>query len=226
MTPNTDIHEEKSFFPGRLDLRTPINELLSRRWSPRAFSDRPVEPPKLVRLFEAARWSPSSVNDQPWRFVVATKEDAGTYAHLFSLLSESNRRWASRAPVLVLGLTRTTFSRNGRPNRHSFYDLGQAVAFLSVEAEGLGLAVHQMGGFDEERANGLLAIPPDYEPVIILAIGYTDRPESLPDDLRQREMTPRSRQPLESIVFTDAWEKPSRHVDPHVTRLSDHPSTN
>lgn len=226
MTPLNNVQDKDTFFPGRMDVRVPINDLLSRRWSPRAFSDRAVESSKLIRLFEAARWSPSSMNDQPWRFVVATKGDERTYAHLVSLLSESNRRWASRAPVLVLGLARTTFSRNGRPNRHSIYDLGQAVAFLSVEAEALGLAVHQMGGFDEDRASGLLAIPSDYEPIIMMAIGYTDRPESLPEDLRQREVTPRSRQPLESFVFTDAWEQPSRHVHPYVPGLSDHPSPN
>lgn len=205
------------FVPSRLGTRTELNDLLAQRWSPRAFSPRPVEPEKLVRLFEAARWSPSSMNEQPWRFVVATKNDAPVYNALVATLSEGNRLWADRAPVLVLAVAQSTFSRNGRPNRHSLFDLGQAVANLTVEAVHLNLAVHQMGGFDAESTRKFFSIPQEFEPVVVFAVGYSDRPETLPEGLRQREESSRSRRPLESMVFTDTWNVPSRHVASHVS---------
>lgn len=226
MSTKRDAEHENVYFPERLDVRAPITDLLSHRWSPRAFSERPVEPSKLLSLFEAARWSPSSANEQPWRFIVATKEDTQVYETLLSLLAESNRRWAQRAPVLILGAAQTSYSKNGKPYRHSWYDLGQSVANLTVEAQALGLAVHQMGGFDEIKATELLSIPKEYEPVIAIAVGYSARPEILPDDLRKREETPRSRQPLESLVFTEEWGKPSRHIDTRSSLLGNPHSTN
>lgn len=213
MNPKHDLEHPNVFFPGRLDVQASITDLLSHRWSPRAFSERSVEPSKLRSLFEAARWSPSSANEQPWRFIVATKENTQKYETLLTVLNESNKRWAQRAPVLILGVAQSSYSRNGRPYRHSWYDLGQSVAHLTVEAEALGLAVHQMGGFDSAKAVELLSIPKEYDPVIAIALGYPDRPEILPEDLRKREETPRSRQPLESLVFTEEWGKPSRHID-------------
>ena len=203
----------ESFFPGRLGTRTELNDLLAQRWSPRAFSPRSVEPEKIVRLFEAARWSPSSMNEQPWRFVVATKDDAPVYDALYAILSEGNRQWADRAPVLVLAVAQSTFSKNGKPNRHFLFDLGQAVANLTVEAVYLNLAVHQMGGFDKESAREFFSLPPEFEPVVVLAVGYGDRPETLPEGLREREESMRSRRPLETLVFTDTWNVPSPHVE-------------
>jgi nitroreductase len=226
MNPEQDFTSQNAFFPGRTDTRASLTDLLSRRWSPRAFADRPIEPWKVLSLFEAARWSPSSANDQPWRFIVATKEDSRVYETLHELLAEGNRRWSHRAPVLVLGVAHSSYSGNGRPYQHSWYDLGQSVANLTVEAEALGLAVHQMGGFDSEKATQLLSIPQEYKPVIVIALGYADRPESLPDDLRQREEAPRSRQPLENLVFTDGWGKPSRHIDSRSSLLKNPLSTN
>lgn len=226
MSTKRDPEHENVYSPERLDVRASITDLLSRRRSPRAFSERPVEPSKLLRLFEAARWSPSSANEQPWRFIVATKEDTQVYETLLSVLSEANRRWAQRAPVLILGIAQSIYSRNGKPYRHSWYDLGQSVANLTVEAEALGLAVHQMGGFDAAKATELLSIPKAYEPVVAIALGYSDRPESLPDDLRKREEAPRSRQPLESLVFTDEWGKSSRHIDTQSLLLNNPRSTN
>ena len=201
------------FVPQRLDTRAPLNELLSRRWSPRAFSDRQIEPSKIVTLFEAARWSPSSANEQPWRFIAATKEDSRVYSALFESLTEGNRRWAQRAPLLVLGVAQSSYLKSGRAYHHAWYDLGQSVANLTVQASALGLAVHQMGGFDAGKVRELLSVPEGYEPVIVFAVGYAERPETLPDDLRKREEGPRSRKPLESMVFTEEWGKPSRLID-------------
>jgi nitroreductase len=226
MNTKHDPERQHAFFPGHTDVRTSITGLLRHRWSPRAFSDRPVEPTKLLSLFEAARWSPSSANEQPWRFIAATKQDTRVYETLLSLLNEGNRRWAQRAPLLILGVAHSLYSANGKPYQHSWYDLGQSVADLTVEAEALGLAVHQMGGFDAAKAVELLSIPQGYEPVIAIAVGYADRPDILPDDLRQREETPRSRKPLESFVFTDEWGKPSRHIDPQSLLLNNPASTN
>lgn len=225
MTKHSRKERPEVFFPGRLGTRTELNDLLTQRWSPRAFSSRSIEPWKLVRLFEAARWSPSSSNEQPWNFVVATKDDSLMYDALLASLSEGNRRWAHRAPVLVLATARSTYSRNGSPNRHSWFDLGQAVANLTVEAVHLDLAVHEMGGFDPEGVRQHLSLPPEVEPVIIFAVGYADRPETLPEDLRQREELQRSRQPLESMVFTNKWGVASRHVESPLLSV-DLPSSN
>lgn len=192
--------------------RVPIDNLLQRRRSPRAFSEQPVEPEKLVSLFEAARWSPSSANEQPWNFIVATKDDHEINSRLFECLSERNRQWAHRAPVLVLVVARLHYGTTGTPNKHAWYDVGQSVAHLTVQATALGLSVHQMGGFNTEKARELFSIPDGFAPVIILAIGYADTPDALPHDLREREEAPRTRKPLESFVFTDVWGKPSRHI--------------
>src|SRR2546425_12923585 len=108
----------------------PITEILRRRWSPRAFSDRIVEPEKLQSLFEAARWAPSSFNEQPWYFVMATKEKPEEHARLLSCLAESNQRWARRAPVLMVSVAKLNFDRTGKPNRHAFYDVGMAAGKL------------------------------------------------------------------------------------------------
>lgn len=216
----------QSRMPIRLGTRAKLNNLLSRRWSPRAFSAQPVEPWKILNLFEAARWAPSASNEQPWRFIVATKEDTHTYESLYNTLSEGNQKWAHRAPILALAVAHSVYSRNQKPNRHSWYDLGQSVANLSLEATALGLSVHQMGGFDAAKVKERLMIPPDFDPVAIFAIGYTDRPETLPDDLRQREEAPRSRLPLENVVFTDEWGQPSRHINSRSTMRDISPSTN
>ena len=137
----------------------PIHELLARRWSPRAFAARPVEAEKLRRLFEAARRAPSSYNEQPWSFVLARREEAEGFTRLLSMLVEMNQSWAQHAPVLVLGVTHREHRCGGRPNRHALYDLGQAVAHLTVEAMHQGLHVHQIGGFDAGLARDLFAIP-------------------------------------------------------------------
>ncbi len=192
--------------------RVPIDSLLQRRRSPRAFSEQPVEPEKLLSLFEAARWSPSSANEQPWNFIAATKDDHETYSRLFECLSERNRQWAHRAPMLVLVVARLHYETTGTPNKHAWYDAGQSVAQLTVQATSVGLSVRQMGGFNGEKARELFAVRDSFAPVIILAIGYADTPDALPHDLREREVAPRTRKSLESFVFTAAWGKPSRHI--------------
>jgi nitroreductase len=196
------------------DTTYPIEELLKRRWSPRAFADRPVEPEKLLSLWEAARWAASTANQQPWSFIVATKQDEAEYARLLSCLRENNQQWASRAPVLMVSVAKLAFDANGQPNRHAFHDVGLAVANLIMQATALGLGVHQMAGIYPDRVRELYGIPEDFEPVAGIVLGYPGDPASLPDELRQRELAPRTRKPLESFVFQGAWGETAPMVRP------------
>ncbi len=190
------------------DTQYPIHDLLKRRWSPRAFAERPVEAEKLRSLFEAARWAPSSNNEQPWRFLVATKENKMGYDRLFNCLVEGNRKWAHLAPVLTLSVVTLTFD-DGTVNRHAFHDTGMAVENLVIQATALGLAVHQMAGFQVDKARAEFKIPDGYEPVAMIAIGYPGDPSILPDKLRQREFSPRTRRPIAEFVFGEGWNRPS-----------------
>lgn len=188
------------------DTDSPIHELLAGRWSPRAFDERPVEPGKLRSLFEAARWAPSSSNEQPWRFVVATKEDQAAYDRLLACLVEGNRKWAFRAPVLILSVACMNFEDEGKPNRHAFHDVGLATENLLLQATALGLAAHPMAGFDIEKARTDLKIPSGYEPVAMIAVGYSGELNVLPEYLQQRELKPRERKPLTEIAFAGQWD--------------------
>ncbi len=225
MNSHPEISGRTTPAPQRLNTQAEIHELLASRRSTRAFSREPIEPWKIMSLFEAARWSPSSANEQPWYFIAAIKDDFATYSALLESLSERNRRWASNAPMLVLALAQSTYSRSGQPYRHSLYDLGQSVALLSVQAIALGLSVHEMGGFDPEKFRRVFPVPEGFDPVVIFAVGYPDAPDSLPEDLRARERAPRSRKPLESFVFTERWGKPSHHIQPQSVS-SGEPSRN
>ncbi len=188
--------------------RPSLLDLLACRRSPYAFSPQPVEPEELRQLFEAARWAPSSYNEQPWNFVVVTRNDPEGFKRMLSILVEANQQWAHNAPVLALAVARLNFAQDGRPNRHALYDLGQAVAHLTVQAAALGLAVHQMGGFDVEQARQSFHLPAGHEPVAVIAIGYPGDPTALPEALRRREMAPRSRRPLGEFVFNTTWGEP------------------
>ena len=187
----------------------PIHELLAERWSPYAFEDRPVAPDDLRSLFEAARWAASSYNEQPWSYIVATREDSKDFGRLLSCLVEGNQAWAKAAPVLALGIVSHRFSRNNRENRAAVHDLGLAAGNLLVEATARGLHVHQMIGILPDRARELYEIPETAEAWTALAIGYKGDPAKLPDALRERDLTPRQRKPLTQFVFTGKWGQPS-----------------
>ena len=188
----------------------PIEEILRRRWSPRAFSNRNVEAVKLRSLFEAARWAPSSFNEQPWSFIVATKENPEDHAQLLNCLLEKNQQWAKLAPVLMVSIARLNFEKTGKPNRHAFHDVGLAMGNLLVEATALGLFVHQMAGFSVEKVRETYAVPPDFGPVAGIAVGYPAEPEVLPDAFREQETGPRKRKPISSFVFEGKWGEASR----------------
>jgi nitroreductase len=187
------------------DADHPIHELVQRRWSPRAFSDQDVPKQILQSLFEAARWAPSSNNEQPWAFLVATKDDPGVFAEMLSTLVEFNQAWAKHAPVLVIAVSEMAFAKDAAPNRNAFYDTGAAVAHLTAEATSRGLFVHQMAGFDPKKAKKLFYIPEGWEPIAAFAIGYGGDPHLLSDVLRERELAPRTRKPISEFVMTGRW---------------------
>jgi len=188
-----------------------IIDLLRQRWSPRAFdTDRLVDRADLFRLFEAARWAASSFNVQPWRFVVAERDRSqAAYDALFASLGRSNQLWAGLAPVLVLVAVKTHHDQFDAENTHAWYDTGQAVSLLTIQATALQLAVRQMQGFDADAARAACRIPEGFDPAIVMAIGYPGDPESLEKPShRQAERAPRTRRPISEFVFEGAWGHP------------------
>ena len=183
----------------------PVHELIRERWSPRAFADKPVPKDVLRSIFEAARWAPSSFNEQPWAYIVATKDDKENFEKMLSALVDFNVQWAKSAPVLALAVAKLAFANNNALNRNAQYDTGAATALLSVEATARGLAVHQMAGFDAEKARKVFEIPKGWEPLAALAIGYPGDPASLPAPLKDREMAPRTRKPIAEFVMSGQW---------------------
>jgi nitroreductase len=186
-----------------------VHPLLAQRRSLRAFASRLVESETMATLLEAARRAPSSMNEQPWSFIVATHQHKSDFEHLLSCLLEFNVRWAQHAPVLLLSVARLTFASNGEPNRHAFYDVGQAIAGLTFQANSHGLSVCQMAGFDVQKARHAFSIPLDHEPVSVAAIGYPGDPAGLPEKLRLKELTPQERKSLEDFVFESRWGQPA-----------------
>jgi nitroreductase len=177
------------------------------RWSPRAFADRDVNTADLKKLFEAARWAPSSFNEQPWRFLVGTRNSI-TYKKIFDALMPFNQGWAGQAPVLILGAAKTKFSHNGSPNGFAFYDLGAASAYLALQATALGLSAHQMAGYDQAAARVAFGIPQDYTLGAVIALGYQGEPAALINkQLLAQEIAPRERKPLNDFVLS-AWDEP------------------
>lgn len=187
----------------------PIHPLIRERWSPVIFAPRSVTRDALHRLLEAARWAPSSYNEQPWSFLVALREHAEDFATLLSCLVEANQHWAQHAGVLMVACAQRNFRRNGRPNRHAFHDVGMATQNLLLQAQAEGLAGHVMAGFDPDRARQLLQIPDTHEAVTMIAVGYpaTD-PRQADPVLLQREAAPRERKPQREWVFGASWNRP------------------
>ena len=185
----------------------PVHELIVKRWSPYGFSGRPVSKTDLCALFEAARWAASSYNEQPWRFIVATKAEPEGHDRMLTCLVEANQAWAKAAPVLALGVIQQNFSSNKKPNRVAAHDLGLAVGNLLIEATARGIFVHQMAGILPERARELYAIPEGAEAWTGIAIGYAAPPDQLPEALKERDLSPRTRKPLSAFVFGEGWNE-------------------
>jgi nitroreductase len=194
----SEVHRIKQAIPA--DGVLPI---FHQRWSARAFADRDVAKEDLRRVFEAARWAPSSSNEQPWRYLVGMR-GTETHKNILQSLVPGNHAWAQKAPVLMLGVVKTHFSRNNSPNLYALHDMGAASAYLVLEAAALGLTTHQMAGFDREKARKLLEIPEGYDFGSAIALGYQGEPETLPsEDLIKREAQPRERKGLGEFVFAE-----------------------
>lgn len=189
------------------EFSSPVLDVIRKRRSRRAYSDKMVEPENISSLFEAARWAPSSLNEQPWFYIYATRDQADLYNKIFEALNESNKVWARHAPLLVLSMARKNFIRFDSPNPSARYDLGAANAFLSLQGAHLGLNVHQLAGFDREVVAANLHIPDRYEPVIVMAIGYPGSADNLPDKLKAREFAPRERYVEQEFVMNRAFSE-------------------
>jgi nitroreductase len=187
----------------------PVHDLIRERWSPRAFSDKPISPEILRSLFEAARWAPSSSNEQPWAFLVATKAGKESHSKMLSTLVEFNQTWAQTAPVLAVAVSELAFAKSGQPNRNAFYDTGAAVSQLTAEATHRGLLVHQMAGFEPAKVVEHFGVPAGWQPIAAITIGYPGDTESLPEKLRERELAPRERKPLTEFVMGARWGEPA-----------------
>lgn len=183
----------------------PIHELLRRRWSPHSFDARPVPRETMNGLLEAARWAPSCFNEQPWSFIIATKENPAEFERMLECLVEGNRVWAKTAPVLMITVASLRFAHSGKPNRHALHDVGAAMADLTLQAMSEGIFVHQMAGIDIEKARATYGIPATHEAVAGVALGYPGDVNALPEGVRQRTLAPRSRKPMEQFVFSGAW---------------------
>jgi nitroreductase len=174
------------------------------RWSSRSFANRDVSAADLRKIFEAARWSASSYNEQPWRFIVGTRRSA-THAQILATLMGFNQSWAGVAPVLILGVSSTKFSHDGSANAYALYDLGAAAATLTLQAADLGMTTHSMAGYDHEAARKSLVIPEDFAMGAVIALGYQGEPSALhQEQLLTLETTPRTRKPLSEFVLS-AW---------------------
>ncbi len=183
----------------------PVHELIRDRWSPRAFSDKAISSADLRSLFEAARWAPSSSNEQPWAFIVATRADHENFAKALHPLVEFNINWAKHAYVLGFAVSELAFAKNKTPNRNAQYDTGAAMSQLTTEATSRGLLVHQMAGFDPDTAREVFEIPVGWDALAAFAIGYPGDPTSLPQPYRDRETAPRVRKPIREFVMSGKW---------------------
>lgn len=194
--------------------QVPIADLIANRWSPRAFdASKPVSHEQVIALLEAARWAPSCFGDQPWRFLVCQKNskqdaDAEAWQNAFDCLASSNQTWVKASPILMITCADTLFGHNQSPNRWAQHDTGAAAENLCLQASHMGLSAHQMGGFNADLARDKFAIPAQYTPMAMIALGYAGNPNQLPDELKQRELAERKRKPLGELFFDGVWDKP------------------
>jgi nitroreductase len=181
-----------------------VLHVILERWSPRAFADRDVSHADLKKIFEAARWAPSCFNEQPWRFIVGHR-NSETYKKIADALVPANQAWALNAPVLILSVAKTRFSNNDSPNYYAVHDLGAADGFITLQAASMGIATHQMAGFDQAKARELFAIPEIYAIGSVMALGYQGDPSNLGERYQAQEQSPRSRKSLSEIVLS-SWD--------------------
>jgi len=185
----------------------PLHELLEKRWSPRAFDvKRSVSRDQLAALLEAARWAPSCNGDEPWRYLMWDRaRDPDGWQKAYDCLSENNKKWVKNVPLLLLSCAGSIFGHSGKPNRYGQHDTGAASVCLALQGAALGLAVHQMGGYDAAKARAAFDIPPEYTPMAMIAVGYQASPDVLDPETREKELKARARKPLETHFFEGGW---------------------
>lgn len=176
----------------------PIEAMFLRRWSPRAMSGEPLSEAEMLSLFEAARWAPSTYNEQEWRFLYA-RQDSPHWEKFMGLLMEANQVWCGKAALLVVVCSHKVFERNGKPNPVHTFDSGAAFENLALQGAAMGLVVHGMAGFSRDKARADLSVPEDYDVEAMIAIGRPGDPKDLPAELQERE-TPSSRKPVREII--------------------------
>jgi nitroreductase len=183
-----------------------LNPQIEKRRSRVSFSSKPVESQKIHLLFEAARWAPSSYNEQPWSFIYGVKDDENSYQKLFDCLMEGNKKWVKNAPLIILSIAKKYLDLDGKPNSYAWHDVGLATENLLIQAVQMGLAVHPMGGFDKKKAIADLSIPEGFEPVAMIAVGYQGEVNDLSEELRKREQGERVRKAQDEFVFRGQWK--------------------
>lgn len=190
--------------------QVPIHELLAARWSGRAFDpNRMLEREQVLALLEAARWAPSCYGDQPWRYIVCDKlTNRPAWESAFACLSEGNQGWAKSAPLLLLSLADSQFVSRDKANRWGQHDTGAASENLCLQATSMGLMVHQMGGFDKDKAASLFNVPERYTPMAMMAVGYQLPLEIMTAEQKERELAERGRRPLGENFFDGDWDRP------------------
>lgn len=179
-----------------------LNKAIKNRWSPSVFADQPVTDEMIHLLFEAARWAPSSRNGQPWEYYYVQREDEKVFNDVLNILTGTNPDWAKGARVLIITVMKKKFDYNNRPNGKALHDMGAASALMAVQAAEMGLQIHQMGGFDKEKATAYLNLDTEkYEPVTCIALGFPEDPNKLSGDLKKSELQPRTRKEQKEFVF-------------------------
>jgi nitroreductase len=186
----------------------PIHELIAGRWSPRAYSNAPVSAADLLAVLEAARWAPSAYNAQPWRFIVFDRNrDEAAYKRAFATLVPFNQGWNAPAPVLI-AVTAHTVNTKGEPSPTALYDAGAAGLSLVLQAHALGLAAHQMAGFDAKALREAFRVPADVAIPAVISLGHYGDADKLDPVLRERERAPRTRHALGEVAYAGAWKTP------------------
>ena len=185
----------------------PVDDLISQRWSSRAFDPSFFLDEKAISsLFEAARWAPSCYGDQPWKFIAYNKQDATAWARILNCLSVGNQNWAMDTSLLIVVCANTKFNHNGEPNRFGQYDTGAAAENLCLQATSMGLSAHQMGGFNSEKTRELAKVPKDFDIMACIAVGRALNEEDLSVEQKEKESVQRKRKPINEIYSINEWK--------------------
>jgi nitroreductase len=178
-----------------------LNKAIENRWSARAFSDKEVTKEMIDLLFEAARWAPSAMNEQPWKYYFVHRDNQKTFKEVVEILTGINPVWAQHAQVLIISVVKKNYDYQNRPNKNALHDLGAANVSIAIQAAEMGLQVHQMAGFDKEKAAKYLQLENEnFEPVTMIAVGFQGEADQLPEDLKVRELQPRKRKEIGEFV--------------------------